>query len=71
MSRNDCEGIVQQDDEFPGVKFRIDGNSLFVEFDVSIPAADQEAITNALAAKLFDNSEVKVTVLPQRKPGRS
>lgn len=60
---------MQQDDEFPGVKFRIDGNSLFVEFDVSIPLADQEHIAKQLASKLFDDSEVRLTIIPQKQPG--
>jgi len=57
---------VQQDDEFPGVKFRIDSNSLFVEFDGSIPISERDEITRQLAAKLFDDSEVRVTVIPAK-----
>lgn len=60
---------MQQDDEFPGVKFRIDGNALFVQFDESIPIAEQDDMTRQLAAKLFDNSEVRVEVIPTKRPG--
>jgi hypothetical protein len=57
---------MQHHDEFPGVMFRIDGNSLFVEFDDSITVADQDRIAKELAAKLFDDSEVHVTIIPQK-----
>lgn len=57
---------MQQDDEFPGAKFRIDGNALFVEFKDTVPLPDRQAICKALAAKLFDNSEVAITVVPKK-----
>ena len=60
---------MQQHEEYPGVRFRIDSNSLFVEFDQSIPVAEREGITKDLTAKLFDDSEVMVTIMPDKRPG--
>jgi hypothetical protein len=57
---------LEQHDEYPGVRFRIDSNSLFVEFDQSVPVAEREGITKDLAAKLFDDSEVTVTIMPDK-----
>lgn len=60
---------MEQHDEYPGVTFRIDSNSLFVEFDQSVPVTDREGITKDLAAKLFDDSEVMVTIMPDKRRG--
>lgn len=60
---------MQQHDEFPGVSFRIDSNSLFVEFDQSVRVAERDDLTKDLAAKLFDDSEVKVIIMPDKRPG--
>ena len=58
---------LEQHEEFVGVRFRIDSNSLFVEFDQSVPVVERDGITKDLAAKLFDDSEVKVTIMPDKR----
>jgi hypothetical protein len=52
---------IEQHGKFPGVSFLIDSKALFVEFDQSVPVAERESIAKDLAAKLFDDSEVRVT----------
>lgn len=60
---------MEQDEDFPDVEFRIDGNSLFVAFDETVKAVDEESIVKALADERFDNSRMAVKVVRRHKRG--